>query len=144
MVTQMEATGKWLEQVGENFRKASEAGLKLQQDLIKQATKEWPKFTESNLGSDQVQGKVKEWRESLRGMMERYRTALNADFEAGIQSLDEAFQVSEAKDFEDYRDQLKELFRKNYETLKNMAEVNVQEYKTTVEEWMELTKKMSC
>lgn len=144
MVTQMEATGKWFEQVCNSFRKASEAGLRLQQDLFKQAAMQWPNVTETgSCNTEQMQVMEKEWRETIHQMLERHRTALNASYEAGIKALDEAFDVTEAKDFESFRDEWRKLFQKNFEMLKNMAEVNVQEYKATVEQWMDLAKKMT-
>lgn len=144
MVTQMEATGKWFEQVCNNFRKATEAGLRLQQDLFKQAAMQWPNVAEAGTSNnEQMQTLKKEWREAMQQMLERHRTALNASYEAGIKALDEAFDVTEAQDFESYREECRKMFQKNFEMLKNMAEVNVQEYKATVEQWMDLAKKMS-
>jgi NCAIR mutase (PurE)-related protein len=133
-----------LDQVFDNFRKASESTLQMQQDLIKKWTSQWPTTSAAAPGTDwaeQAQAFQKQWLESVTEIMTKHREKLDAQYKAGISAIEDAFKVTEAKTPDDYRKMTEELWRKSFETLKTSAETQVHEFEKAVEKWFEMMTK---
>jgi hypothetical protein len=134
-----------LDQVFDNFRKASESTLQMQQDLFKKWTTQWPTTPPATAGTadwtEQAQAFQKRWLESVTEVMSKHREKLDAQYKAGISAIEDAFKVTEAKTPDDYRKMTEELWRKSFETLKTSAETQIQEFQKAVEKWFELMEK---
>jgi hypothetical protein len=134
-----------LVQVIDNFRKASESTLQMQQDLFKKWTSQWPTTSAGAPGTapwaEQAQAFQKQWLESVTESMTKHREKLDAQYKAGISAIEDAFKVTEAKTPEDYRRMTEELWRKSFETLKSSAETQVHDFEKAVEKWFEMLAK---
>jgi hypothetical protein len=133
-----------LAQVFDNFRKASESTLQMQQDLIKKWTTQWPTTSAAAPGTawaEQAQAFQKQWHESVTEFMTKHREKLDAQYKTGISAIEDAFRVTEAKTPEEYRKMTEELWSKSLETLKSSAETQVHDFEKAVEKWFEMMAK---
>ena len=88
------------EQIFENFRKATETTLQAQQDLFRQWMSQWPSIpiesppTDSKgKVSDQVksfQEHQEKWSDGVMALMTRHCEALDAQYRAGIHTIEDA------------------------------------------------------
>src|SRR4051794_39567623 len=100
-----------IDQVFDNFRKASESTVQMQQELFKQWTSQWTTAgaTLPGVPSDpaafvqQAQAFQKRWLETMTEMMNKHRESLDAQYKAGIRAIEESIRVNEVKSPEDYR-----------------------------------------
>src|SRR5947208_1997110 len=91
-------------QIFENFRQATEATVQLQQEMFKTWINLWPGIpASSSSGEEQVAQFQKKWAAALNDMLRRQREVTAAHFKAGLQNLEKAFQIGEAKTPEDLR-----------------------------------------
>jgi hypothetical protein len=143
-----------LDQVFDNFRKASQSTLEMQQDLFKQWVNQWsatppaPATASAPAGAgagaapaDQVHEFQKRWLESVTDLMNKHRESLDAQYKAGIRAIEEAFQLTEAKTPEAYRKISEDLWRQGFESVKNSADTQVRVFQAAVEKWFELIAK---
>jgi len=133
-----------IDQVFDNFRKASESTMQMQQELFKQMVSQWPATPQNAAGTawvEQVQSFQKRWIESMTEMMNKHRESLDSQYKAGIRAIEDAFRVTEAKTPDDYRRMAEDLWRKNFETLKGNAETQVRDFQKGVEKWFEMLPK---
>src|SRR6478609_414282 len=92
------------DQVFDNFRKATETTLQAQQELFRQWTSQWPMYpiTPTTPGSpgavsEQVRTFQKQWADSVTTLMTRHCEALDAQYRAGIKTIEDALRTTEAK-----------------------------------------------
>lgn len=134
-----------LDQVLENFRKASESTMQLQQDLFQKWTSQWPTTSPAPAGNtawaEQAQAFQKRWLESVTDIMTKHREKLDTQYKAGIRAIEDAFRVTEAKTPDDYRRMTEELWRKSFDSMKNSAETQIHDFQKAVEKWFELMPK---
>jgi hypothetical protein len=132
------------EQVFDNFRKATETTLQAQQDLFRQWTSQWPMFpltpaTPSSTGmTEQAQSFQKKWAECVTALMTKHCEALDAQYRAGIRTIEDALRTTEARSPEEFRKLTEELWRKSFEVLKQTIENQVRDFQVAVEKWSEL------
>jgi hypothetical protein len=132
-----------IDQVFDNFRKASESTLQLQQELFKQWTSQWSAAPPSAAGTptawaEQARSFQKRWLDIVTELMNKHRESLDAQCKAGIKAIEEAFKVAEAKSPDDYRRLTEELWRKAFENLKNTTETQVRDFQAAIQKWFEL------
>jgi len=133
-----------LDQVLDNFRKASETSMQMQQELLKKWMGQWPMATPSTPGAawaEQVQSFQKRWLEGVTEVMNKHREKLDAQYKAGITAIEDAFRVTEAKTPEEYRRMTEELWKKSFESLKGSAESQIHDFQKAVEKWFEMATK---
>ena len=135
------------DQVFDSFRKASETTLRAQQDLFHQWMAQWPMFpmgpTTPGSGSDgvvseQVRSFQKQWTDIVTGLMTKHCEALDAQYRAGIRTIEDALRTTEAKSPEEFRRLTEELWRKSFEVLKQTIENQIRDFQIAVEKWSEL------
>src|SRR5438105_3078270 len=90
-----------IEQVLDNFRKASESTLQMQQELFKQWAGQWAAPGATTAGNpaalaEQAQTFQKRWLETVTELMNKHRESLDAQYKAGIKAIEESFKVAEA------------------------------------------------
>ena len=132
-----------IDQVLDNFRKASETTMQIQQEMLKKWLGQWPTTPDKDgtAWAEQAQTFQKRWLESVTEIMNQHREKLDAQYKAGIAAIEDAFRLTEAKTPEDYRRMTEDLWKKSLETLKSSAESQIQDFQKAVEKWFELAEK---
>ena len=133
------------DQVFDSFRKASETTLQAQQDLFHQWMSQWPMFpmepaTTGNkvVVTEQARTFQKHWTDIVTALMTKHCEALDAQYRAGIRTIEDALRTTEAKSPEEFRRLTEELWRKSFEVLKQTIENQVRDFQIAVEKWSEL------
>jgi hypothetical protein len=135
-----------IDQVFDNFRKASESTLQMQQELFKQWTSQWSGAAPTPAGTpaalaEQAHSFQKRWLETVTELMNKHRESLDAQYKAGIKAIEESFKVAEAKTPDDYRRLTEDLWRKGFESLKSSTESQIRDFQSAVQKWFELMAK---
>jgi hypothetical protein len=133
------------DQILDNYRKATEASLQFQQLMLRSWGQQWPSSfgvppAAANLGAwpEQMHKAQKQVVETITDMLNKHREALDAQYRAGIRSIEEAFRVGEAKDPEQFRKLTEELWRHSYECLKSLAESQMRDIQAVTQKWFDL------
>jgi len=131
------------EQVVESLRKATEANLAIQQEMIRKWIGLWPTNPVLNGGGvEQVQRDQKQWADFIQEVLRRQREATQAQFRTGLDVIDKTFQFAEVKTPEEMRTRTMELWRQCFEALRQSADVQAREYQQAVEKWFEMINKV--
>ena len=144
----------------ENYRKATESTLKVQQDMLRNWTMQWPQtfgtqmFGLPMMGGpaataampasawlEQMSSVQKKWAETVTDMLNKHRESLDAQYKAGIRTIEEAFKVSEAKDPAQFRRLTEELWRQSFDCLKTVAESQMRDVQAAMQKCYELASK---
>ena len=133
------------DQVFDNFRKATETTLQAQQDLFRQWMSQWPMVpmaptasSNSTAVTEQAQTFQKQWADSVTTLMTKHCEALDAQYRAGIKTIEDALRTTEAKSPEEFRRLTEELWRKSFEVLKQTIENQLRDFQVAIEKWSEL------
>ncbi|MGC8641165.1 MAG: hypothetical protein ACP5XB_14965 [Isosphaeraceae bacterium] len=139
------------DQVFDNFRKATETTLQAQQDLFRQWMSQWsmipvPPTASSSASAmtEHVGNLQKQWTDSITALMTRHCEALDAQYRAGIKTIEDALRTTEAKNPEEFRELTEELWRKSFEVLKQTIENQFHDFQAAVEKWSELMTQKSA
>ena len=129
------------DQLFENFRKASESSLQMQQDLFKNFTQQWASGAPSTGGASTEWNRDQQKRslETALELLNKHREALDSAYKSGIAVVEQTFRLSEAKSQEDYRRMVEELWRKLFETVRDQSETQFKEF----QRWSEKTAEMA-
>jgi len=79
--------------------------------------------------------------ETAGELIKKQRQLLEAQFCAGLQSIEDAFHLAEAKDPEELRAKTAELWQKTFEVLRQSCETQVRDFQAAVVKWTELVTK---
>ena len=130
------------DQVLETYRRATESSMLFQQMMMRSWTEQWPQafgvappkapLPEQFYGIQQKLG------ETITEMLNKHRETLDAQYRAGIQAIEDAFRVGEAKDPQQFRKLTEELWRHSYECLKSLAESQMRDMQAVTQKWFEL------
>lgn len=145
----------------ENYRKAAESTMKVQQDMLRNWTMQWPQMFGSQTfgfplsggasGStmpggawlEQLSEAQKKWAETVTEMLNKHRESLDAQYRAGIKTIEDAFKVAEAKDPAQFRRLTEELWKHSFECLKTVAESQMKDVQAAMQKWYEVVSKSS-
>jgi hypothetical protein len=142
----------------ENYRKAAESTMKVQQDMLRNWTMQWPQMFGSQTfgfpstgtsGStmpgaawlEQFSEAQKKWGDSVSEMLNKHRESLDAQYRAGIRTIEDAFKVGEAKDPQQFRRLMEELWKHSFECLKTVTESQVRDVQAAIQKWYEVASK---
>jgi hypothetical protein len=147
----------------ENYRKATESTMKLQQDVLRTWTMQLPQMfgpqtfglpfmggpASGSAGSSmpgaawlgQLSDAQKKWGETVTNMLNKHRESLDAQYKAGIRTIEEAFKVGEAKDPQQFRRLTEELWKHSFECLKTVAEAQTRDVQAAMEKFYEVASK---
>lgn len=93
-------------------------------------------------GAAEQFGKVKkEWGAFTAELVKKQRGALESQFSAGLQVVEEAFQLAEAKDPEELRAKTFELWQKALDCQRQLYEGQMRDFQDVVTKWTDLWKK---
>jgi hypothetical protein len=139
---QAEFVTKAFDRVFDTFREATDLTLKVQQDLFHKWTTSWPGFPKVQPAwAEKVQQFQKEWTEATTELTRKYMEMSDRQYKVGVQSLEGAFRVAEAKEPAEVREKVMELWQKSFECLKEVAQAQIQNFQAAAEKWAELAKK---
>lgn len=134
------------DQILDNYRRAAESTLQFQQTMMRNWTQQqmppmfgFPNF--NNPGAaliEQVHAAQQKWSETVTGMLNKHREMLDAQYKAGIKTIEESFKVGEAKDPEQFRKLTEELWKHSFEALKTVTEDQIREFQGMMQTWFEL------
>jgi hypothetical protein len=133
-----------LDQVFDNFRKATETTLQAQQDLFRQWTSQWPLIPMAPTVSrepgitEKAQSFQKEWTACVTAMLTKHCEALDAQYRSGIRTIEDALRTTEAKSPEEFGKLTEELWCKSFEVLKQTIENQIRDFHVMMEKWTEL------
>ena len=117
-----------IDQVFDNFRKASESSLQAQQDFFKSWAQQWSStpLAAPALSGDWSEAQ-KRWLEATSEALNKHRSLLDATYKSGIEIIEHTFRFTEARSPEDYRRLVEELWRKLTDTFKAQSETQYRE-----------------
>jgi len=126
------------EQLFENLRQAVEFNMRMQQE----AYKTWfgAPASAKDAGEPVVAVK-KEFAEFATDVVKKQREAVEAQFSAGLGVVEGAFHLTEAKNPEELRDRTVELWRKTFDTQRELCEGQMRVFQTVVVRWTDLVTK---
>lgn len=142
--TKAEAGANVFAEVLDNFRKAAETNLQVQQDLFRQWSKHWPGVpTAETMWVEQVKKFQKEWARTVTDVMRKHRDQLDKQYRTSIESIEEAFRVAQSKDPDEFRQRAEEAFRRSVEMLRELSESQLKEFQDAVNRWLEMSTKVA-
>ena len=126
------------EPVFESLRTMTEANIQMQQEMFKKWVGMWPGAPAPN-GGEQIMKAQKKWADATTDMLTKHRETLDAQYRAGIKTIEDAFRVGEAKDPEQFRRLAEELWRQSIECLTTIVEAQLKDVQAAMQKWFELT-----
>jgi hypothetical protein len=130
------------DQVFETLRQATATSLHLQQEMVKKWVSLWMDMPFAvPPGTEQVRQFQKKWADFVGDLIKRQREVTEAQLQAGLEGIEKAFHVGEAKNVEELRARTLELWQKCFEALKVAYEAQGQEFQRAMEKWTELVTK---
>ena len=139
----------------ENYSKALESTLRLQQEMLRNWTMQWPPFgtqvselplTETSTSAsapqaaawlEQLSTVQKKCAEAVGDMLKRHQETLDEQYRAGIRAIDDMFRVGKASDSEQLRRLSEELWRRNCEVLNTAVASQMHDVQSVMEKWYE-------
>ena len=134
------------EQVLDNFRKATESSLQMQQEMLRNWMHQWPGASMMTMQSpngwtDQFTAFQRKWNEGVSDLLNKHKEALDTQYRTGIRLIEEAFRVTDAREPEQARKLVEELWRHSYESFKTISENQMRDFQTVMEKWFETVSK---
>jgi urease accessory protein UreF len=130
------------EEVFQNIRKATEATLKMQQEIYSQWASLWPGVhTPQTALLNQVQGFRKHWIETTSLLARKHRDVIERRYQAAIESLDAALSITDASTPEEFRRRSEQFCRKTLDCMKEMTESQIREFQEAITKWTDLLAK---
>jgi hypothetical protein len=119
----------------ESFRKASESSLQIQQDVVRHWAQQWQAMPSNTGGASTEWTRTvqQRWLEATLELLNKHRESLDSAYRSGIQLVEQAFRISDAKSSEDYRRMVEELWAKLFEAFKGQSETQFRDFQTLAE-----------
>jgi hypothetical protein len=137
-----ETTTNMYEQVLDNMKKATEANLKMQQDVLRQWSALWPGFSSPQaVWIDKVKDFQQQWASAISDLARKHRNTVDRQYQAALESLDEALRVGESGNPEEFRQRTEQLFRKMLDFMREASEAQLKEFQDAMNKWSELITK---
>jgi hypothetical protein len=129
------------EQVFDSLRKATESSIALQQEMFRKWIGLWPGMPASAFPFTELQKFQKKWVEVVGEVVKKQNESLEAQFKAGLQTIEDAFRLSEVKDPEVLRAKTLELWQKMFDYLRQVSETQLRDFQAALGKWVELMTK---
>ncbi len=127
------------EEAFQNIRKATEANLKMQQELFSQWSHLWPgRPTSQPAWMESMNEFRTQWKETISELARKHREVVDREYQAAIESLDAALNLVDAKNPEEYRRRVEQLCRKTLDCVREAAEAQVREAQEAATKMTEL------
>jgi hypothetical protein len=133
------------DQVFESLRKATEETVKFQQELFKKWVGLWPTYPVlPSSWTGKMQEFQKKWTDTVNDLLRRQRETTEAQFAVGLQNIEKAFQLCEAKTEEEIRAKTIELWQNCFLSLRQAFETQTRDFQAAMSKWMEFTSKSAA
>jgi hypothetical protein len=131
-----------LEEVFQNVRKVAEANLKMQQDILSQASSMWPGMPKPQSAwlsqMQQFRGKLVD---TISVIARKHGEAVDRQYKAALESLDAALTVTDATTPEEFRRKSEQLCRKTLDCIREVTETQVRAFQDAITKWTDLLAK---
>jgi hypothetical protein len=128
------------EPVFESLRKATDATVQMQQELFNKWAKLFPALPMVPAAYEPLKFQ-KRCVEVITELTWKQRETLEAQFNSGVKTVEEAFRLCEAKDPEELRARTVELWEKTFDSLRRVYDAQARDFQTAVVKWGELVTK---
>ena len=128
------------EPVFESLRKATDATVKMQQELFNKWTAMFPALPMVPAAYEPLKFQ-KRCVEVVQELTQKQRESLEAQFNTGVKTIEEAFRLCEAKDPEELRTKTVELWHKTFDSLRQVYEAQAKDFQAAAAKWAELMTK---
>ena len=128
------------EPVFESLRKATDATVKMQQELFNKWTALFPALPMVPAAYEPLKFQ-KRCVEVAAELTQKQRESLEGQFNNGVKTIAEAFRLCEAKDPEELRTRTVELWEKTFDSLRRVYDAQARDFQTAVVKWGELVTK---
>ena len=130
--------GNLLEEVVDNVRKAAEANLKLQQEVFRTWSTLWPGMPAPQTAwMDKMQDFQRQWANTISDLARKHRDVQDRQYQAALESLEEALRVTESKNPEEFRKRSEQLCRKTIDCVKEISETQMKEFQEAINKFNE-------
>ena len=129
--------------VVQHIRNAAEANLRLQQDMLRQWSTMWPGFTTDPKSAwlHKLRDFQHQWANTVSDLARKHREVLDKQYQASLESLEEALRLTESSNPEEFRRRTEQLCRKTLECMREVSETQFKEFQEAVGKWTELATK---
>jgi hypothetical protein len=133
------------EQVYENLRKATASSIQMQQEMFQKWSSLFPgqaqPMAAAATAMDEAARLQSKWEEVVTDMLKRQKELVDTQYRAGLKTLEEMFRVGQAKSPEEIQQRVLELYRTSFESLRQLSESQMKDFKAVVDRWTELMTK---
>jgi hypothetical protein len=130
------------EEVFQNIRKAAEANLKMQQEVLIQVSSLWPGIpTPQTAWVGQMQNFRKQSVGLIADLARKHRDVIDRQYKAAVESLDAALSISDASTPEEFRRRSEQFCRKTLDCAREVTEIPVREFRDAIAKWTGLFSK---
>jgi hypothetical protein len=136
------------DQLLDTSRKAAEATVQIQQELFRQWALQWARpvgFPDPTVAlsgmADRARALQQQWADTVIRALEQHRETLDDQYKAGIRTIEDAFRVGQARDPEQFRQFLEELWKHSFEALKSVTEAQMGRFQAALHDWSEAVAK---
>jgi hypothetical protein len=133
------------EQLFDSFLKVSESTLHAQQEFFHQWMSQWPMFPIASMPSgnnvdqsEQARLFQKQWADTASALLTKQHEALDAQYRAGIRTIESALRSTDLKSPEEFRRLTEDLWRKSLGQLKQTIDAQIRDFETAIEKWSDL------
>jgi hypothetical protein len=133
------------EQIFEEYHKAVDSSLKLQQEMYRKWMNGWPvkppvvnSALDRGAVKEQIRSYQKEWSHTLAETLEKHRAALNEQYKSGILAIESAFRTTEAKTPEECWRLTQEFWRKSIDSYKSAFEAQSKYLQDLAQMWLDM------
>jgi len=134
-----ETTTNVYEQVFDNMRKASEANLKMQQEMFRQWSTLWPGMpSPQSIWLEKMRDFQRQWGNTMSDLARQHRVTFDRQYQSALESLEEALRVSESSNPEEFRKRTEQLCRKTLDCLREASEAQMKEFQDAMNKWSAL------
>lgn len=127
------------DQVYSNLQKATESSIKMQQEMFQKWAEAFPTASSPiPTSSDAIINWRHKWEAFLADSLKRQKELVDKNYEAGIKALEDIFATGEAKSPQEYQQKVTQLYRQSFESLRQVSEAQMAEFKAAAEKWAEL------
>lgn len=134
-----------LNQLFEDFSKASESSLQMQQEMLKVWTQQWLSSSNTTgISAEWARTLEKRWIELAIEMLNKHKEGLQSTYSSGIQAIEQTFRLSEAKSSEESRRMVEDLWRHLLKTSMDQSEAQLREFRKMAEKSFETAQKAAA
>jgi hypothetical protein len=135
------------DQVFDTLRKATEANIQLQQEMVRKWINLWPgvpSMPSVPAWPEQMQQFQKKWAEAVSELLKKQRESTEGLFKAGVANLEKAFQLGEVQTAEEMRAKTLELWQKCFDSMRQAWEAQIRDFQMVVARFTEIVTKAAA